>query len=1309
MDEATAKILKDLTEKVEELLIEALPSIEEDFFRTPLTEEERRDVIYSYPRTSAMVYLPPPLNDSASIGVKKIDSMLYGIQVALAQATRPIDYYVHRRIQNSASVRMEDESIEFANTMRILLSDIAATVTQGRLDNRHRGIELSGKPPQIIETEVKPLMDQETFNTLLTSKKTTRKPRIKRLFCGHQQILFDSDTSSNLATAQTSQNATQTTGNNHPLSNFCGRGRGAHLGKANGQQLGSKHCVDWISNHVLGFKIKGDSKVKARLTPNDAPAQIDEEAGQEGARSADGGSGHPTYKESHRRGKTTKSRVLQPDFCNTEEGLGTETHTRLKEIERARRTEEFQNGISEDNMQIDTPEELYDVAEPQICVYTHTYSQVVQEVLKVLLESPEISVQSPTILTVPESTHLHKDTPPDIVMDEITGDPSVGLFGQPADFGRVKEEMSSQYGIGICKVEGTEIPDQTIEINNDTSSNHYSSRMVINSREMTLKIPPTKVRDLHREATNIATGEINAEETFGIQEHLSSKEDKMDINDYIQQNSEQQSQMVERPTEDLERHELYTGDVWKEPEALLHIKVKELLAIYKAVCLPAVVGRSALIYSDNTTSLAEDLVPLPGNEYPTTSDIRANFPKSCRCTKQAYSTNKVVPLNQCISGIGEELWETRRRSICHADKQEGKELLQLVQGQQGCWSKFISIQLERVEQRLLLSTMEPDSSGHLEGLRGTHITNISNTAMEDSNMVPGPTRAFSETANATVIHHNHTKPPKRKVTARQEQGLVADGMEDQWSVLKAQGFADTAINIIIFNDRSIKRRSRYYTTQRQFLDWRIANNSPNPISADQIVNYLAEIYVKRKLSPNSIKSYKSAIMHLVSDPEHISSQLCFKEFFKAINDTSIKSFVRPFIDISPVLSKLKEWGSISELDIDKLTTKVCWLLSMPHQGEVLILVIVAPKEKRKGSPIERQSEIRSHADPVLCPRRAFTAYRKRIAEIPCRIRLNVALSVDSITRHIHNLSSMISRPPGTPIPKAQAIGATLASIAGIPSDEIVSHGFCFTTNSSSSVGLYGNFGQANYSAAKSATNGFTRTLPHKSIKNGIRVNSLFIGFLCHNSCPDSGKIFQIGSCWAGKVCRQSTGGHIFVPDETYTPESIRDRWSVITNFDDGRAQWLTSSGDFNKVVVGNIMRVLNVKIGETSNVEKKITARNQNATIDVEAARKHVFQPKNFAFTERDVMLYAFGISASHKNLPLVYELSPKFHTFPTFPILAKFFCGVNYGEFLPKFNPMMLLHGEEFVQIHSPIPTSGNFVCTSQVVDIADKGKASA
>ncbi|OMJ15753.1 hypothetical protein AYI69_g8090, partial [Smittium culicis] len=47
-------------------LIEALPSIEDDFFRTPLSEEESREAIHSCPRSSSMIYQPPPLNDSAS-------------------------------------------------------------------------------------------------------------------------------------------------------------------------------------------------------------------------------------------------------------------------------------------------------------------------------------------------------------------------------------------------------------------------------------------------------------------------------------------------------------------------------------------------------------------------------------------------------------------------------------------------------------------------------------------------------------------------------------------------------------------------------------------------------------------------------------------------------------------------------------------------------------------------------------------------------------------------------------------------------------------------------------------------------------------------------------------------------------------------------------------------------------------------------------------------------------------------------------------------------------------------------------------
>ncbi|PWA03802.1 hypothetical protein BB558_000027 [Smittium angustum] len=89
--------ITDLT--VYRQLKEIIPSIEEEFFCSRMTEEEKKDVLYTCPRSSCMNYSPPPLNDSASAGIKKMDFMLYRIQSAIAQATRPIDYYVYRRIQ----------------------------------------------------------------------------------------------------------------------------------------------------------------------------------------------------------------------------------------------------------------------------------------------------------------------------------------------------------------------------------------------------------------------------------------------------------------------------------------------------------------------------------------------------------------------------------------------------------------------------------------------------------------------------------------------------------------------------------------------------------------------------------------------------------------------------------------------------------------------------------------------------------------------------------------------------------------------------------------------------------------------------------------------------------------------------------------------------------------------------------------------------------------------------------------------------------------------------------------------------------
>ncbi|OMJ15833.1 hypothetical protein AYI70_g6996 [Smittium culicis] len=86
----------------------------------------------------------------------------------------------------------------------------------------------------------------------------------------------------------------------------------------------------------------------------------------------------------------------------------------------------------------------------------------------------------------------------------------------------------------------------------------------------------------------------------------------------------------------------------------------------------------------------------------------------------------------------------------------------------------------------------------------------------------------------------------RKFAAIEEQDLFFNRMKDMRSILEAQGLTEVAINIIISIDRSIRLRSRLYSTQKKFLYWRISNNLPSPISVDTIVSYLAKIYEERK-------------------------------------------------------------------------------------------------------------------------------------------------------------------------------------------------------------------------------------------------------------------------------------------------------------------------------------------------------------------------------------------------------------------------------------------------------------------------------
>jgi len=94
--------------------------------------------------------------------------------------------------------------------------------------------------------------------------------------------------------------------------------------------------------------------------------------------------------------------------------------------------------------------------------------------------------------------------------------------------------------------------------------------------------------------------------------------------------------------------------------------------------------------------------------------------------------------------------------------------------------------------------------------------------------------------------------------------------------------------------------------------------------------------------------------------------------------------------------------------------------------------------------------------------------------------------------------------------------------------------------------------------------------------------------------------------------------------------------------------------------------------------------------------------PTTFEYTDRDVILYALGVGAGTDELQHVYEMGlkvlPTFGVAPAFPALM----GLNN---LITFNPVMLLHGEQRIEVKKPFPAKGKVTTTGSIRNIYDKG----
>ncbi|KZT07638.1 multifunctional beta-oxidation protein [Laetiporus sulphureus 93-53] len=286
---------------------------------------------------------------------------------------------------------------------------------------------------------------------------------------------------------------------------------------------------------------------------------------------------------------------------------------------------------------------------------------------------------------------------------------------------------------------------------------------------------------------------------------------------------------------------------------------------------------------------------------------------------------------------------------------------------------------------------------------------------------------------------------------------------------------------------------------------------------------------------------------------------------------------------------------------------------------------------------------------------------------------------------------------------------------------------------SSQAGVYGMPGLANYATAKAAIVSLTRTLAIEGRKYNILANSIVpsagamvglgraysnvdaikeeyvapvVGFLASEANVDtSGGLFQIAAGWVAQLRWQRTGGHGFPVNKPLTPEAITSKWKDITDFSDGRATNPSSTQEAFMQIAENFGNE-----SEDSNGGSSSPYADPEDSELVAEAKKTVEEPTEYTYNERDVILYNLGIGATEKELQWTFEGDDDFAALQTFGVIPQFAASAGISlDWLPNYNPAKLLHGEQYLAIKGPIPTSGDFINEARLVEVLDKGKAAA
>ncbi|CAF1613938.1 unnamed protein product [Rotaria magnacalcarata] len=274
----------------------------------------------------------------------------------------------------------------------------------------------------------------------------------------------------------------------------------------------------------------------------------------------------------------------------------------------------------------------------------------------------------------------------------------------------------------------------------------------------------------------------------------------------------------------------------------------------------------------------------------------------------------------------------------------------------------------------------------------------------------------------------------------------------------------------------------------------------------------------------------------------------------------------------------------------------------------------------------------------------------------------------------------------------------------------------FTTSTS---GLYGNFGQANYSSAKMGLVGLSNTLSLEGAKYNITCNAIaptafsrltqdllppdaeenlkpafvmpLVLYLCHESCDATGSLFEVAGGWMGKVrLEKSSGAMVRRPNTPMTVEDVQANWNDIISFATPLYHF-TQTDQVSHIL--DSIRKINNKDEEKGN---------------------EVFT-QTYSYTSNQAILYALAVGCSLRqpnSLRFLYENHEQFSVLPTFAVIpcqSLSMSVMSSGKLGFDIDLLRILHGEQYVELFQPLPTSGTVTLKGKIVDVLDKGSGAS